>query len=291
MQTQHLYLFLFTTLHWIAVPHSAYAELARETQVTFQRHEQTPWKMEWDLEGKKITFQHEEDDSVAFEISHGFPGQFGRNPGITPILNGQRLEGHFWGNMTPMLYPILEYKTQTVERLTLHLDDEILRARFEGGNYRELRPAASDEPFFMEIAVSIRDQQLILDLYGLYYILLPMGDASLGVETLTGTHSRSIRRLGDGANPVMEVREEETLLSEIPLRGRRHLEYFEAVTGVEVKAVPFPYFSFSTWVQRLQLQVDNSLDPRTMLFELDFDHSFKDRGQKAVISRLIFDLE
>ena len=45
-----------------------------------------------------------------------------------------------------------------------------------------------------------------------------------------------------------------------------------------------------TWAERLQLQVNRQPGVSIELFELDFDHTYKDRGQRRVMSRLSIEL-
>jgi len=59
---------------------------------------------------------------------------------------------------------------------------------------------------------------------------------------------------------------------------------------VEIDDSRFGRMELETYVERLQLQVNRQPGVAIELFELDFDHTFKDRGQRRVMSRLSIDL-
>ena len=70
----------------------------------------------------------------------------------------------------------------------------------------------------------------------------------------------------------------------------RHLEYFDKVTRVEIDDILFGRLELDTFVERLQIQVNRQAGVPIGLLELDFDHSFKDRGQRRVMTRLSIEL-
>jgi hypothetical protein len=59
---------------------------------------------------------------------------------------------------------------------------------------------------------------------------------------------------------------------------------------VEIDDTRFGRMEIDTWAERLQLQVNRQAGVSIELFELDFDHTYKDRGQRRVMSRLSVEL-
>ena len=53
----------------------------------------------------------------------------------------------------------------------------------------------------------------------------------------------------------------------------------------------FGILRLNTWALRLQVQIDRDVSADSDLFELDFDHTFKDRGQREVLSRMLLELD
>jgi len=160
--------------------------------------------------------------------------------------------------------------------------------RFEGGSYQILDPAGPDEPLFMEAIFRRQDQQLVVNLYGLYYLLPSQAGTRLEIAAGGEIRTRSVEpggeagtsRVLDGSIVIREVRDEES----------RHLEYFDRVTLVKIDDSRFGRMELETYVERLQVQVNRQPGITMELFELDFDHTFKDRGQRRVMSRLSIDL-
>ena len=117
----------------------------------------------------------------------------------------------------------------------------------------------SDEPFRWTSTWSLGAEGLRLSASGLYYLLVPMEDCDVtafgegGVE-LGSTH------IDSDTSPL--------------------LRYYEDVRSIEIDSLPLGPLSVATDAAVLQVQVTSY--PDTSLFELDFDHSFKDRGQVDV---------
>ena len=225
---------------------------------------------------------------VVLEIGYGGTVDDDRFVGITPVLGDKRLEGAFWGSMAPLIYPQLDPETHQIERLEIWADSSVLRVLFKGGTYRILDPDGPDEPLFMEAIFRRQGDRLVVSLYGLYYLLPSQAGTRLEISTAGEVVARTVEPgedgettlVLDGASAIGEVRDPES----------RHLEYFERVTRVEIDDARFGRMQIDTWAERLQLQVDRRAGVSIELFELDFDHTYKDRGQRRVMSRLSIEL-
>jgi hypothetical protein len=114
----------------------------------------------------------------------------------------------------------------------------------------------SDEPFRWTSTWSIGADGLRLSASGLYYLLVPMDRCDVTAFGEGGVELGSAHIESDTA----------------PL-----LRYFEDVRSIEIDSLPLGALSVATDAAVLQVQVTSY--PDTSLFELDFDHSFKDRGQ------------
>ena len=98
----------------------------------------------------------------------------------------------------------------------------------------------------------------------------------------------------------MTVRDGHQELERLGPSGGQYLEYLEGVSRIEAESAvrgggepeggPTVVWSLVTWVSLLQIQVDRHPESDSDLFELDFDHTFKDRGQRSVLGRLTIPL-
>ena len=246
------------------------------------------WTLEHDAESHRILARLGDGSEVALEIDYDGPEHDEHLVGITPILGGQRLEGAFWGSTAPLIYPQLDPTEHQIERLVVHIEGGALKVGFEGGSYRILDPAGPAAPLFMEAIFRRRGDRLVVDLYGLYYLLPSQAGTRLDLAAAGEHSSRTVEpgsdegatRVRSGSSVILEVRDEKS----------RHLEYFDGVTRVEINDQRFGRMELDTWVDRLQVQVNREPGVAIELFELDFDHTFKDRGQRRVMSRLSIEL-
>lgn len=254
---------------------------------TFQSAD-SPWTLEHDTEAHRILARLDGGAEVALEIDYDGPEDDGHLVGITPIVAGRRLEGAFWDSTAPLIYPQLDPEEHRMERLEVGASGDTLRVRFEGGTYRILDSQGPDEPLFMEAIFRRMGEQLVVNLYGLYYLLPSQACTRL---ELTGAGKRMTRtvelggeeegtRVFDGSAVITSIRDAES----------RHLEYFDRVSRVDIDDSRFGRMELETYVDRLQLQVNRPPGVAMELFELDFDHTFKDRGQRRVMSRLSLEL-
>jgi len=260
----------------------------RPVEVTVSRHPDSAWTLEHDPRAHRILARLDDGTEVALEIDYDGPADDDHLVGITPIFGKRRLEGAFWGFTAPLIYPQLDPDEHPIERMAVHAEGGVLRVRFEGGTYRILDPAGPEEPLFLEAIFRRQDQRLVANLYGLYYLLPSQAGTRLDLTAAGEVLTRTIEPGGeqgtslvlDGSPVIITVTDEES----------RHLEYFDRVTRMEIDDHRFGRMQLETYVERLQVQVNRQPGVAIELFELDFDHTFKDRGQRRVMSRLSIDL-
>jgi hypothetical protein len=172
------------------------------------------------------------------------------------------MEGRLYKDTVSFLCPDHDAGRTTrvlVEALDLHL-----RIRFEGGSYRELSPGGPDEPVHLEAVFWVdKSHRLLASLNGLYYLF----PAAKGSRVSVQTRSEPATREFGPSTP-------------------KGYEYFEQVTRVDVEDPPRGSFRLDGLIQRMQLHAHGSANAG--VFEIDMDHSYKDRGQKEVLTRLQF---
>ena len=126
----------------------------------------------------------------------------------------------------------------------------------------------------------------MVSLCGLQYILLSQDSTRV---TITADDQETVRVVSrDPDHPSTLVSSDSEVIEELSDPGK-YREYFENVTRVDVEDGRFGAFYLTTFIQRLQIQVGRNESQGVDLFELDLDHTFNDRGQRAVLSRLFFD--
>ncbi|MGB5294408.1 MAG: hypothetical protein WBP34_05600 [Thermoanaerobaculia bacterium] len=257
-------------------------------EVVHSQSDDSSWTLEVEPEAHRILARLDDGAVVALEIDYDGSGGDEHLVGITPIIGGRRLEGAFWGSTAPLIYPQLDPEEHRLERLGVHARSGALRVRFEGGTYRILDPVGPEEPLFMEAIFRRQNDRLVVNLYGLYYLLPSQAGTRLDLTAAGERLTRTVEAGGeegtslvlDGSAAILTVSDDES----------RHLEYFDRVTRVEIDDSRFGRMELETYVERLQLQVNRQPGVAIELFELDFDHTFKDRGQRRVMSRLSIDL-
>ena len=230
--------------------------------ITAGRTPATPWKVVLDLETGSLHATHKRYPALAFDIDADGPEDDHHYEGITPIINSRRLEGRLYNHTVSFLSP--DHDAGRTLRVHVEALDLHLRVRFEGGSYRELNPAGPDESVFFE-AVFWFDQshRLQASLNGLYYLFPSSTDARAFLYMRSGHATRQFN-------------------SSTP----KGYEYFEEVTRVDVEDPLFGAFRLDGLVQRMQLHAHGSANAG--VFEIDMDHSYKDRGQRQVLTRLQF---
>lgn len=228
-----------------------------QVKMTVSATPSSPWAIEADVKNNKLTILNQQQQGIALDVDCDDHRRDQRYEGITLIVGGKRLEGRFHGSTVSFLS--VDHDAGPVFACSAQALDNEVRVRFENGSLRRLSPAAPDEPLFFEAVFRIdKDRKLAAYLNGLYY-LFPRLEGS--VVKLPGQPDKKFSKT-----------------------SKKSIEYFEHVTAFDVIDPMFGTFSFSGLVERLQIQVHEA--PNTDLFELDFDHTFKDRGQRAVSATL-----
>ncbi len=238
-------------------------------EISFKNDPASQWSFELNTEENLITFSHPEYSDYYFEVDCDGTVSDGHYMGITPVVKGVRMETKFFYNMAPFLYPVLDPTVHRIEKISIKSDNakdvenkgDFLRVRFEGGTYRMLRPVGGDDKLYMEAAFWFAKDGLYIFVNGLYYILPSMNNTEISLITRGEERKRTI-------TPSSEA----------------SLEYFDDVTEINVADGVFGSIDIMTYINRLQLQVHQNSG--TSGFELDLDHSFKDRGQKEILSKI-----
>ncbi len=221
----------------------------------------SPWRLHVDVDANRLSISHDFYPGLGMEIDGDGPEKDGGYEGITLSLDGLRYEGKLYGNRVGFLSP--DHDAGRTERVSAQALDEHLRVRFEGGSYRRLSPAGPDEPVHFEAAFHIdKSHHLNVTLNGLYYIFPSAVGTRVMMQTRDGEQTR--------------------LYSETTTKG---YEYFEQVLRVEVQDPRFGEFRMEGLIERMQLHAHGSTNADVI--EIDLDHTYKDRGQKEVLLRLL----
>jgi hypothetical protein len=203
-----------------------------EVEVTCSRSAGADWSLEIDRRQRQLLVVLGDGDEVALEIDYDGPADDGRLLGITPILGGHRLEGAFWGSTAPLIYPQLDPEEHWVERLEVHAEADLLRVRFGGGTYQILDSTGPEEPLFTEAIFRRLGERLVVNLYGLYYLLASQAGTRLDV-TVAGEKVTRFIQPGDEAGTSL-VLDGSAILGTVKDEASRHLEYFDRVSRVEI---------------------------------------------------------
>lgn len=244
------------------VPHAVTIDTDPAT-LTYSRQARSPWQLEIDRAGNSMIARHEAGASVHIDYDDQLDDR--RFPGIAPDTGCGVMEGEFWGSLVPLLYPILDPAEHQIEDVIVEARRDGLRVRMSGGSYEILKPGGGSEPFFMDATFTVDNGQLRASTSGLHYIM-PSKDPRTDVRITTA----------DG-----------TMLDRTyTMASRTGREYINDVRRVEVADGRYGSFSYTTDIQRLQIDLNSNKLLNT--FELDMDHTFKDRGQKVVNTDITF---
>lgn len=240
-------------------PYESLAPAAPSPRLTISSTAASPWSLAADARSGKITARSSAYPGFAVHLDCDDHRRDGHYEGITLEIAGRRLEGRFHGAVVSFLS--VDHDAGPVTACAAAALDNELRIRFDNGSLRNLHPAGSDEPVFLEAVFRVdKDRFLTIHLNGLYYLF----------ANLEGTTVQL---------PVAP-------LKSFTRRSAKSLDYFERVTEFEVADPVFGAYRFQGLVERLQIQVHAS--PDTDLFEFDFDHAFKDRGQSRIPATVKF---
>lgn len=225
--------------------------------VSYRLDPESPWTVEVDTVKGLIMCRHAEHENDGFEVDYDGSAPDGRFPGVRPIVNGVSMSGLFFYNQAPFLSPPFYGDASAC---SVETDGDTLHVGLEGDDFRDLNLAAGDEPLRMQVAVTYREDGIHIDLYGLYYILPSSADTQFTM-------------ISDG----------EAIEKHITPDSEVGYTYYPEVTRVDVSDSVFGDFYFKTYCQWFQVQVHDVWE----LFEFDFDHAFKDYGQREVLTRLV----
>jgi hypothetical protein len=233
--------------------------------VTYSREVRSAWRLTaLDPAGNSILVTHL-PSRITIAIDYDGPADDRHAAGIAPDTGCGPMEGEFWGSVTPLLYPILDPAAHVIEDVRVAMDGPELRVRMAGGAYDLVSPGAGDEPLFMEAVFTVERRQLHARTTGLHYVL-PSKDPATTVELTLADGSRLSR----------------TFTMTTPT-GR---EYVDDVRRVDVADGRYGDFSWTTDMERLQF--DLNTNPLLDVFEIDADHTLKDRGQRVVTNEFTF---
>jgi hypothetical protein len=203
------------------------------------------------------------NSKIAIEVDCDDGKVDGHDYGITPILNGRRLDAFMWDAKFGFLVP--DADAGPMKCVKVESDATELTVLFEAGSYRNLNPAAPDKPVPLLARFRLNDQQkLTADVSGLYYMMPTKRNTSL----------------------QLILRDQPTQSRTITESAGASIEYFSDVTRLLINDADFGVIQVDTDIKRLQVEVFATAPQ--LEFELDLDHSFKDAGQESVSSKITF---
>lgn len=220
------------------------------------------------LEGSDVVARHQGVD-LALLIDPTNGATDGRYAGVYVTSKGvPRFDGTYNDSYCSMFVPDRPFINQ--DAVAVVADGATLTVTMTEGSLSEMSDSQfpSDKPFRWESAWSVETAGLRVVSSGLYY-LLPSKDAcDLTFLGENGVNLGSVQLTND-TSPF--------------------LRYFEGVRAIAVVSGPAGSFSIATDAQIVQVEVPSY--PNTGLFELDFDHSFKERGQDDVHTELVLPID
>jgi hypothetical protein len=264
IDTSKLQLLLYLLLIFLQVSNKTQAqEIFSNDIMSIYSSPDSEFNLEIDSLDNRIFISNKISKNIKFEIDCDDTTDDKSWDGIIPIINGNRLEGNFFRKNAPFITPDIDFGKSNSVSVFAELNK--LRITYEGGNLQEGDSTMLDcEPVKLNAAISFDSLgNTNIRLSGLYYVLPSKFNTKVNIKSGNELFERTITE-----------------------NSSKSLEYFEDVTGIEVKDEKFGNYSILTYVEKIQFQVheDKTFD----LFELDFDHSFKDKGQRSVYSKIIF---
>ncbi len=221
----------------------------------------SPWVVQPDVKQQQLRVTHQGYPQLVFEIDADGPEDDGRYEGITLVREGVRYEGRLYGNRVSFLSP--DHDAGRTTHLSVKALDKHLIVRFEGGSFRKLSIGGPDSAVTFEATFFFDSQhRLGAVLNGLYYVF----PSATNTRVILSSRSEEVSRF---VNP----------------QTYKRYEYFEQVTKVDVEDALYGHFQLEGLVERLQLHTHGNKNAD--VFELDLDHSYKDRGQKEVLLRFL----
>jgi hypothetical protein len=204
--------------------------------------------------------------SIVIEVDCDDGKADGHDYGITPILNGRRLDAFMWDAKFGFLVP--DADAGPMKCVKVESDSSALTVLFEAGSYRTLNPAAPDKPVPLLAVFRLNAEgKLTADVSGLYYMMPSKRNTRLEI----GFKNQSTM--------PMQTRT-------VTQSAGASIEYFDDVARLLINDADFGVIQVETDIKRLQVEVFGT-SPQ-LEFELDLDHSFKDAGQESVPSKITF---
>jgi len=185
-----------------------------------------------------------------------------RHPGVFLTHKGVSFAGKYGNASAPFFVPDIPETQDSVWVLTT---DSSLVLGMQCGTYADIKPSADPQIDALPVvfqAVIAGQTDLTLELSGLYYVLLPVSGTTLRISCIGGSAVDTLR---------------------VDRPGTRIIRYYDNVTSIRAWTREYGEWQIETDARRLQVDIPAS-SAGTNLFELDFDHSYKDRGQRSVRS-------
>jgi hypothetical protein len=215
-------------------------------------------------EGNTYTAVSRTNPNVKVEVDCDDQADDGHYFSITPIIDGRRLDGPLWETNIGLILHNDDASfglTDANRCVSVDVVGDRLVTKFLSGTYRNLFMTGDDKPVPMNASFGVDSAgRLVAELTGLYYILPTANDTNVLITTNGTVVERTM-------TPTTET-----------------LEYFDNVTFLEVTDPTFGHFTIETNVVLLQLQHELAYGR----FEFDLDHTFKDKGQESVSSKMTF---
>ena len=231
--------------------------------LTLIDHPESPFRLTLDTLRGAVVVEVEGGPDVQFEVDYRDGAADLHRIGVTPVLLGHRLEGTVPRSRGELTFPLITptYDAGSITQTTISNVGGVLLVRFDGGPYANLSVRQEAEgATYLEVRIAVSGRKVLMDLAGLYYVRPAVGAEMQIVDEVRTT-------------PL-------TVTPEVP----GFLLYVESPTRVDVTDPAYGNYVLRTDVTRLQVQWDGV----GTVFELDFDHAFKDRGQTSVQTRLVF---
>lgn len=224
----------------------------------------SPYRFDIDEEARVVTVTVEGDSGVAFEIDYRDGPNDAHRTGIAPVFDGLRfesqLEKHRGERTYPLVTPTLDAGRVTETFITN--EDGRVFVRYVTGPYTNLVSGdADDGNTYLDAVLTIEDGVVAMELDGLYYIRPSAHGTSYSVRGRNGA---------EGA-----VVDEDTA---------PFTRYIADPKRIDVEDGAFGYYRIRTDAAWLQVQWPGY----GSAFEFDFDHTYKDKQQLSVLTRIVF---
>ena len=194
----------------------------------------------------------------------------GRYAGIFLKSNTVNLSGFYASARTAFFIPDQAITQDTVWLKVFGSNCNVIMHQ---GNYAQIKPSGNPSidrmPIEMIANIQTDGHTINVSLSGMYYFMLPKDNTILAIFSKNKTKI--------------------DLLS-IALNTGKMIQYFDNVDSLFIQTKKYGSFKVATNAKRLQLDIPSASAPDDILFELDFDHSYKDSNQVSVSSTINFEI-